>query len=50
MIKYSIEKINDYYVLYKNVETKRGFCSGGIFWGKRKECYEKLKELKKVSK
>ena len=50
MIRYSIEKINNYYVLFKDVETRHGLCSGGIFRGKRKDCEKYKKELKNDSK
>lgn len=49
MIKYSIEKSQngEYWVLWKNIELKKGFACKGIFIGTRTECY---KELKKVNK
>lgn len=50
MIKYNVEKVNDYYVLYKNIEKGKGCCSGAIFKGKRKECYKKLKEVNNDTK
>lgn len=50
MIKYTIEKVNDYYVLYKNVETRQGLCSGGIYRGKRKQCEEALETIRKCKK
>lgn len=45
-MNYNIEKVNDYYVLYKNIENEKGYCSGAIFKGKRKECEEYLKKVK----
>ena len=52
MIKYTIEKSKNgnYYVLYKNVETNQGLCSGGIYKGKRKQCEETLKVIRKCQK
>lgn len=50
MISYNVEKANDYYVLYKNIEKGKGSCSGAIFKGKRKECYKKLKEVNNDTK
>lgn len=54
MIKYSISKhkqlseLNnkDVYVLWKENKTKYGMGIRGIFQGTKKECEEKLKEIK----
>jgi len=54
LIKYSISKHNqlselkgkDVYVLWKENKTKYGNGIRGIFQGTKKECEEKLREIK----
>ena len=54
MTKYTIEKHNqlselngkDTYVLWREVNSKHGFCVRGIFQGSKKECQEYLERLK----
>lgn len=47
-IKYSIEKHKQLncYVIWKELVRDKGFNVLGIFHGTKKECQEKLKELK----
>ena len=51
MTKYVIEKHEQLnkYVVWKETETKRGFCIRGIFQGSRKQCEEFLDKIKKES-
>lgn len=48
MVKYSISyhKQMEKWVLWKEVNSKHGFAIKGIFQGTKKECQEKLKEIK----
>lgn len=54
MIKYTIEKHNQLselnkksmYVLWKEVTSEHGFGVKGIYQGTKKECQEKLKEIR----
>lgn len=48
-VKYHIEKHEQLgkYVLWKETETKQGLSVRGIFQGTRKECEEKLEQIKK---
>lgn len=53
-IKYSIEKhenlgkkVKGNYVLWKEVESDRGYGFRGIFQGTRQECIDFLEKLKK---
>ena len=54
MTKYTIERHNQLselnkksmYVLWKEVNSEHGFCVRGIFQGSKKECEEKLKQIK----
>lgn len=52
MIKYSVEKSKQgkYYILWKNVECGNGFNSIRVFKGTRRDCYQKLKEVKENEK
>ena len=52
MIKYSVEKSKQgkYYILWKNVECGRGFNAIRVFKGTRRDCYQKLKEVKQNGK
>lgn len=47
-IKYSIEyhKGLDMYVLWAEINSKTGFCVKGIYHGTRKECQQRLNEIK----
>lgn len=47
-IKYYINKHKqlNLYVLYKYVHIGKGYASKGIFFGSKKECQERLKEIK----
>jgi hypothetical protein len=52
-VKYSIEKhdklgdkVKGHHVLWQTAESERGYCVRGIFHGTKKECEEKLKEIK----
>lgn len=38
------------WVLWKNIRFERGECCSGIFRGNKKECEEKLKEIKEKIK
>ena len=51
-IYYTIEyhKLMKKYILWKNVDSKNGFASKGIYAGTKKECEEKLKEIKTSGK
>lgn len=50
-IKYSIEyhKGLDMYVLWAEINSKTGFCVKGIYHGTRKECQQRLNEIKLVN-
>ena len=52
LIKYSIKyhKQLKEYILWKELESEKGFNVRGIYKGTKKECTEKLKELKTSSK
>lgn len=52
MIKYSVEKSSQgkYYILWKNVECGKGFNAIRVFKGTRRDCYQKLKEVKENGK
>jgi hypothetical protein len=47
-VKYTIEYHNlmKKYILWKEVNSDKGFCVKGIYAGTKKECREKLKEIK----
>lgn len=49
MIRYTIEKSknDNYYVLYKNIQKRFGLCSGAIFKGKKKDCENEKRKLKR---
>lgn len=54
MINYNISKHNNLgkdikgnYVLWKEVESEHGCGARGIFQGTKKECEDKLKEIKR---
>lgn len=49
-IKYSIEyhKQLGKYIIWGEINSEHGFCVRGIFQGTKKECQEKLNEIKGV--
>lgn len=51
-IYYTIEYHNlmKKYILWKNVDSKNGYATKGIYAGTKKECKEYLKNLKSSSK
>lgn len=49
-VTYSIDQKQDRWVIHKLIETDKGCNLLGVFSGTRKECQDKLKELKKGDK
>lgn len=52
MVSYSIKRHKQMgcYILWKDIENKRSFASNCMYQGTRKECEEKLKEIRKGDK
>lgn len=52
LIKYSIKyhKQLKEYILWKELESEKGFNVRGIYKGTKKDCIQKLKEIKTSSK
>ena len=52
-VKYTVEKskTSDNWVVWRNVESERAFCSKGVFSDKSKaKCYEQKEEFEKIEK
>lgn len=50
MIKYTISKHHGIYILWKEINSEKGWDCCGIFKGTRKECKLKLKEVIKYAR